>query len=55
MHNVYKIDFLNYNKYGFTPQKSMMDAATAVKQFIEPEVERGTAVMASLELGGRPY
>ena len=39
MHHVYKIDFLNYNQYGFTPQKSTRDADMAAKQFIEPELE----------------
>ena len=63
MHHVHKTDFLNDNQFGFTPQKSMTDAAMAVKQFIEPELERGIVViMASLDIkgpfngpGGRPY
>jgi hypothetical protein len=31
MHYVYKTDFLNDNKFGFTPQKSTTDAAMALK------------------------
>jgi hypothetical protein len=43
--------FLNDNQYGFTPQKSTKVAAMAVKQFIEPELERGRVViMASLDV-----
>jgi hypothetical protein len=34
MHHVNKIDFLNDNQFGFTPQKSTTDAAMEVKQFI---------------------
>ena len=38
---------------GFTPQKSMTDAAMAVKQFIDPELESGRVViMASLDVKG---
>jgi hypothetical protein len=53
MHHVYKTDFFNDNQFGFTPQKSTTDAAMAVKQFIEPELERGRVViMASLDVKG---
>jgi hypothetical protein len=53
MHHVYKTDFLNDNQFGFTPQKSTTDAAMAVKQFIETELERGRVViMASLDVQG---
>jgi hypothetical protein len=53
MHHVYKTDFLNGNQFGFTPQKSTTYAAMAVKQFIEPEFERGrVVVMVSLDVKG---
>jgi hypothetical protein len=53
MHHVYKTDFLNDNQFGFTPRKSTTDAAMAVKQFIEPGLERGSVViMASLDVQG---
>jgi len=51
MHYIYKIEYLNDSQYGFTPQKSTTDAAMAVKQFIEPELEKGKVViMASLDV-----
>jgi hypothetical protein len=40
MHHIYKIDYINVNQFGFTPQKSTTDAAMAVKQFVVPEMER---------------
>jgi hypothetical protein len=53
VHHVYKTVFLNDNQFGFTPPKSTTDAAMAVKQFIEPELERGRVViMASLDVRG---
>jgi len=51
MYHIHKIGYLNYNQFGFTPQKSTTDAAIAVKQFIVPELERGrVAIMASLNV-----
>jgi ribonuclease HI len=53
MHYIYKIEYINDNQYGFTPQKSTTGAAMAVKQFIEPELEKGKIViMASLDVKG---
>jgi len=53
MHYIYKIEYLNDSQYGFTPQKSTTDAAMAVKQFIQPELEKGKVViMASLDVKG---
>jgi len=53
MHHLYKTDFPNDNQFGFTPQKGTTDAAMALKQFIEPELERGRVViMASLDVKG---
>jgi hypothetical protein len=53
MHHVHKIEFLNDNKFGFTPQKSTTDAAMTVKQFVGPELGRGRVViMASLDVKG---
>jgi hypothetical protein len=50
MYYIYKIEYINDSQYGFTPQKSTIDAAMAVKQFIEPEFEKGKVViMASLD------
>jgi hypothetical protein len=41
MHHLYKTEFLNDNKYGFTPQKSTVDAAMVVRQYIEPHLGEG--------------
>jgi hypothetical protein len=45
MHHIYKIHYINDNQFGFTPQQSTTDAAMSVKQFIEPELERGRVVI----------
>jgi len=53
MHYIYKIEYINDNQYGFPPEKSTTDAAMAVKQFIEPELEKGKVVIiASLDVKG---
>jgi len=53
MHYLYKTEFLNNNQYGFTPQKSTVDAAMEVRQFIEPHLERrGVVLTASLNVKG---
>jgi len=51
MYCIYKIEYINDSHYRFTPQKSTTDAAMAVKQFIEPELEKGKVViMTSLDV-----
>jgi hypothetical protein len=53
MYYLYKTYFLNENQYGFTPQKSTIDAAMVAKQYTEPELKRGRVViMASLDVKG---
>jgi hypothetical protein len=53
MHYIYKIEYINDNQYGFPPEKSTTDAAMAVKQFIEPELEKGKVVtIACLDVKG---
>jgi hypothetical protein len=53
MHHLYKTEALNGNQYGFSPQKNTVDAATEVRQFIEPHLERGVvAIIASLDIQG---
>jgi len=53
MHYLYKTEFLNNNQYRFTPQKSTVDAAMEVRQFIEPHLERKEIVLiASLDVKG---
>lgn len=53
MHHIYRNYYLSESQYGFTPQKSTTDAAIAVKQFMEPELEKGNVViMTSLHVEG---
>ena len=53
MHCLFKTEYLNENQYGFTPQKSTLDAAMEVKQYIEPHLERGgVVIMVSLDVHG---
>jgi len=53
MHHIHKVDYLNDNQFGYTPQKSTMDAPMAVKQFIEPVLEsERVVIMASLDVKG---
>jgi hypothetical protein len=53
VHYIYKIEYINDSQYGFTSQKSTVDAAMAVKQFIEPELEKGEVVITvSLDVKG---
>ena len=56
MHNINKIEYINENQFGLTPQKSTTDAAMAVKRFIEPELEKGrVVVVASPDVKGALY
>jgi len=49
MHHLHKIEFLNDNQYGFTPQKKTIDAAMEARKFIEPQLQKGRVIiMASL-------
>jgi len=41
MHHLHKIELLNDNQYGFTPQKNMIDAAIEASKFTEPQLEKG--------------
>ena len=51
MHHVYTTEALNKNQYGFTPQKSTVDAAMEVRQYIEPHIEKGgVAITISLDV-----
>ena len=53
MHHIYRTEYLNKNQYGFTPQKSTVDAAMELKQYIEPHTERGeVAITISLDVQG---
>jgi hypothetical protein len=53
MHHVYTTEALNKNEFGFTPQKSMVDPAMEVRQYIEPHLNRRrVAIIISLDVQG---
>jgi hypothetical protein len=45
MHFVYRNELLNCNQYGFTPQKSAIDAAIEVKEYLEEAIREGQIVI----------
>ena len=46
-------DLLNDNQYGFTPQRSTVDASMAVKKFVEESLQNGQyVVLVSLDVQG---
>jgi hypothetical protein len=52
-HHVYTNDYINKNQYGFTPQLSPIDAAMAVKDFVEDGFISGeVASVVSLHVEG---
>jgi retron-type reverse transcriptase len=52
MHYAYTTEALNKNQYGFTPQRNTVDAAMEVKQYIEPHINGGVAIIISLDVQG---
>jgi hypothetical protein len=52
-HYVYSHDFMNTNQYGFTPQRSTINAAMAVKEFVEEGLVAGELIaLVSLDVKG---
>jgi hypothetical protein len=52
-HHVFSHDLMNENQYGFTPQKSTIDAAMAVKEFVVEGLAAGEViVLVSLDIKG---
>ena len=49
-HRLNSTDALNGNQSGFTPQKNTVDATMEVRQFIEPHLEGGGGIIASLDV-----
>jgi hypothetical protein len=48
-HHLYKNELFSERQYGFAPQRNTIDAAMAVKSFIQPILEnRGLVIMTSL-------
>jgi len=53
MHRAYSNNFLNHNQFGFTPKKSAIDAALAVKEYLEEGMREGhVAILVSLDVKG---
>ena len=53
MHHVYSNNLLNYNQFGFTPKKSAIDAALAVKEYLEEGISHGhIAILVTLDVKG---
>ena len=52
-HHVYTRGHMNENQFGFRPQKSTVDAALAIKDFVQKSIEAGDVVaLASLDVQG---
>ena len=52
-HQIYSHDFMNTNQYVFTPRRSTIDAAMAVKDFVEEVLVGGERiVLVSLKVKG---
>ena len=52
MHHVYSNSLLNYNQFGFTPKKSAIDVALAVKEYLEGMSQGHIAILVSLDVKG---
>jgi len=53
-HHVYSRGYMNENKYGFRPQKCTIDAAMAIKDFVQQGLEAGEVIaIVSLDVQGR--
>ena len=50
--HIFSHDFMNRNQYGFTPQRSTIDAAMAVKDFVVGLVAGEVIVLVSLDVKG---
>jgi hypothetical protein len=53
MHYVYSKNFLKNNQFGFTPRKSAIDAALAVKEYLAEGIREGhIPILVSLNVRG---
>jgi len=51
MHHIHSNDLLNHNQFGFTPKRSAIDVALAVKEYLEGEMSEGhIAIPVSLDV-----
>lgn len=51
-HHLFSHDLMNRNQYGFTPQRSTIDAAMAVKNFVAEGLAAEVTVLVSLDVKG---
>jgi len=50
MHHAYSNNLLNHNQFGFTPRKSAIAAALAIKEYLEDGMREGhIAILVSLD------
>jgi len=53
MHHIYSNNLLNHNQFGFTPKKSAINVALAVKEYLEEGMRKGhIAILVSLDVKG---
>jgi hypothetical protein len=53
MHHAYSNNLLNHNQFGFIPKKSAIDAALAVKEYLEAQKREGhIAIIFSIDVKG---
>ena len=53
MHHIHSNSLMNPNQFGFTPRKSAIDAAIAVKEYLEEGSRKGhVAILVSLDVKG---
>jgi hypothetical protein len=53
MHHAYSNNLLNHNQIGFIPKKSAIDAALAVKEYLEEGMREGRiTILVSLDVRG---
>jgi hypothetical protein len=53
MHHAYSNKFLNHNQFRFTPKKSAIDTALAVKEYLEEGMREGhIVILVSLNVKG---
>jgi ribonuclease HI len=51
MHHAYQKELMNHKQYGFTPQKSTIDATMEVKEYLEEGLRQGQiAILLSLDV-----
>jgi hypothetical protein len=52
-HHVYSREHMNENQFGFRPQKSTIDAAMAIKTFVQESLDAGEVIaLVSLDVQG---